>query len=263
MENKIKRIQEIELEMLKKIDEICKENQITYYALGGTLLGAVRHEGFIPWDDDVDLGFPRKDFEKFELVAQKHLPDHLILEKDPVNLNTLHLVNKNTLVQKGKKTTGLYIDIFPLDGYPNNFIEKKLYSFRILLRRMLAKLSVLEFLVDRDRGWKENFIIRVGKWVNVSKILNTNTQLNQLHRIVKKYDFENSILSGNILGRYREKEIVPTDFFGTPKKLIFETMELCVPEKYEEYLSAIYGDYMKLPPEEDRVLVEVKIIKVD
>lgn len=260
--NDLKKIQNIELEMLKRFHAICIENDLEYFAVGGTLLGAVRHQGFIPWDDDIDLAMPRQDFERFVQIAEKNLPSHMKLSYSELNLNTLQLTDTRTKVIKGKKETPLYIDIFPLDGFPKKKLEKFWHEKRILFQRMLCKLSVVNIMTDRDRGGLENIIVKFGKIIKTDRRLSTKKELEKLHSLVKKYSYESSILCGNVLGRYREKEIVEKSIFGKPTIKQFETIEIYCPSQTEAYLSAIYGDFMKLPPIEEQQPQNLTIISL-
>ena len=123
MVSDLRKVQNIELDMLQIFHSICDELDLQYYALGGTLLGAVRHGGFIPWDDDIDLGMPRKDYEKFLTIAPDYFQEEIKVVPNVTNLNILQLVNTKTKVQLGKVTSGVFVDIFPLDGYPNEGIR--------------------------------------------------------------------------------------------------------------------------------------------
>ncbi|MGT2771445.1 LicD family protein [Streptococcus marimammalium] len=247
MNNNIKLVQSIELEMLKEFHEISKKLNIRYYALGGTLLGAVRHSGFIPWDDDIDIGIPREDYEKFIQLAPKKLSKHIIIKPNPLNLNILQLVNTNTKIKIGDIETGVFIDIFPLDGYPETFVKRFLHSKKIILLRMLAKLSVINLLIERDRGMLENTIFKIAKITNINRILSSEKILSKLHETIKKYSFEKSSLVGNILGRYRNREIVLKNILGTPQLIKFECIDIYAPEKADCYLKQIYDDYMIIP----------------
>ncbi|MGQ7499405.1 LicD family protein [Streptococcus suis] len=258
----LKKIQNIELAMLKQFHSICIENDLEYFAVGGTLLGAVRHQGFIPWDDDIDLAMPRQDFERFVQIAEKNLPSHMKLSYSELNLNTLQLTDTRTKVIKGKKETPLYIDIFPLDGFPQRKLVKFLHEKQILFQRMLCKLSVVNTMTDRDRGVLENFIVKFGKIIKTDRILSTKKELEKLHSVVKRYSYESSILCGNVLGRYREKEIVEKSIFGKPTIKQFETIEIYCPSQTEAYLSAIYGDFMKLPPKEEQQPQNLTIVSL-
>ena len=120
----LKKIQEQELLLLKECIKLCEDNNIEYFALGGTLLGAVRHQGFIPWDDDIDLGIPRKYYDKLiELLSDN---EEVVLEKNIINLNVLQYKKKEN-IQIGSESYSVYIDLFPLDGVPNGKIARKIF----------------------------------------------------------------------------------------------------------------------------------------
>ncbi|KGF32985.1 hypothetical protein HMPREF2134_08965 [Peptoniphilus lacrimalis DNF00528] len=259
----IKIIQDKILSILKEFISICEENNLTYYALGGTLLGAVRHNGFIPWDDDIDIGMPREDYEKFKKLAPHVLPSNLMIVNNPLNLDITQLVDKNVIVKMANVESNAFIDIFPLDGYPEKeILAAKLHSFRVLFQRMLCKISVLDQLEDKDRGTIENLIVKMSKVLRIQKVLPKDTLVENLHKVIQKYDFKTSSYVGNVLGRYREREIVSREYFKEPISLTFEDTMINCPTKYKEYLSEIYGDYMKLPPAEDRVAHNIELISV-
>ena len=118
--SKVRQIQLGELSLLEKYIEICSKYNLRYYALGGTLLGAVRHKGFIPWDDDMDLGMPRKDYEKFLEICEKELPDHVILRIHDDNLGNTSIMDTSLQIEFGGVVCSPFIDVFPLDGYPSD-----------------------------------------------------------------------------------------------------------------------------------------------
>jgi len=131
----IKEFRHIQIDMLKQFISICNDNQLRYYLLGGSCLGAVRHAGFIPWDDDIDVGMPREDFERFSAIAKEQLPEHLFFQtntSDPEYINVFaKLRNSNTTyIETSAKNLninhGVYIDIFPLDGISNNHFYHKI-----------------------------------------------------------------------------------------------------------------------------------------
>ena len=144
--SKVRQIQLGELSLLEKYIEICSKYNLRYYALGGTLLGAIRHKGFIPWDDDMDLGMPRKDYEKFLEICEKELPDHVILRIHDDNLGNTSIMDTSLQIEFGGVVCSPFIDVFPLDGnqryhqmhhidlYNNlNFYLQTLAFFRFLL----------------------------------------------------------------------------------------------------------------------------------
>ena len=231
----LKKIQEQELLLLKECIKLCENNSIEYFALGGTLLGAVRHQGFIPWDDDIDLGIPRKYYDKLiELLSDN---EEVVLEKNIINLNVLQYKKKEN-IQIGSESYSVYIDLFPLDGAPNGKIARKVFLTKFLLYRVLYKFSIIDKLNIVDRGFVGNLVVGLMKKSKIYKILSSERLVEKLHKIA---------------ARYREKEIVSKKIFGNSKLLKFEDIEIRSPEDYDGYLKHIYGDYMKLPDKKNRI----------
>ncbi len=268
----IKIIQDRILSILKEFISICKDNNLTYYALGGTLLGAVRHKGFIPWDDDIDIGMPREDYEKFKKIASNALPENYkFLSEDTSNYKKAFSVIRDDSTKiimnysNEEQEESLWIDIFPLDGMPTNPLKKKYHSYRYLYTRMMVQLSQFNSLVNQkkeNRPWLEKVIIRIANVVNIEKVVSFSWAQKKYLQTIKKYSF-NEGFAGNYTGAYKLREIVPSDYFGQPVLLRFEDLKLSCPHKFREYLTAIYGaDYMQLPPEEKRVLHHYEIISL-
>ena len=253
IKNKVRLVQEKEIELLKIFSEICEQHNLTYYALGGTLLGAIRHGGFIPWDDDMDLGMPREDYDKFIEISGSVLPKHVLLKQHTDNLGNTSIRDTSTVITFGTTDCNPFLDIFPLDGFPEKGLSKWTHEKHILFYRMLSKLSVVQEISDRDRGVLENTLVKVARVIKIDKFLNTEKINKKLHKVIRKYDFYSSPRGGNVLGTYRDREIVPIEVFGKPKKMEFEGMQLSVHSEPEKYLENIYGDFMRLPKEEDRV----------
>ena len=268
----IKIIQDKILSILKEFISICKDNNLTYYALGGTLLGAVRHKGFIPWDDDIDIGMPREDYEKFKKIASNALPENYkFLSDDTSNYKKSFSVIRDDSTKiimnysNEEQEESLWIDIFPLDGMPTNPLKKKYHSYRYLYTRMMVQLSQFNSLVNQkkeNRPWLEKVIIRIANVVKIEKVVSFSWAQKKYLQTIKKYSF-NEGFAGNYTGAYKLREIVPSDYFGQPVLLQFEDLKLSCPHKFREYLTAIYGaDYMQLPPEEKRVLHHYEIISL-
>lgn len=268
----IKIIQDKILTILKEFISICKDNNLTYYALGGTLLGAVRHKGFIPWDDDIDIGMPREDYEKFKKIASNALPENYkFLSEDTSNYKKAFSVIRDDSTKiimnysNEEQEESLWIDIFPLDGMPTNPLKKKYHSYRYLYTRMMVQLSQFNSLVNQkkeNRPWLEKVIIRIANVVKIEKVVSFSWAQKKYLQTIKKYSFSEGF-AGNYTGAYKLREIVPSDYFGQPVLLQFEDLKLSCPHKFREYLTAIYGaDYMQLPPEEKRVLHHYEIISL-
>ena len=268
----IKIIQDKILSILKEFISICKDNNLTYYALGGTLLGAVRHKGFIPWDDDIDIGMPREDYEKFKKIASNALPENYkFLSEDTSNYKKAFSVIRDDSTKiimnysNEEQEESLWIDIFPLDGMPTNPLKKKYHSYRYLYTRMMVQLSQFNSLVNQkkeNRPWLEKVIIRIANVIKIEKVVSFSWAQKKYLQTIKKYSFNESF-AGNYTGAYKLREIVPSDYFGQPVLLQFEDLKLSCPHKFREYLTAIYGaDYMQLPPEDKRNQHHYKIISL-
>lgn len=267
-------IQQKELEMLRVVVSICEKYGLTYYALGGTLLGAVRHKGFIPWDDDIDIGMPRNDYEKFLKVAEEELSyPYTIVAEELTEGYTKAFAAIRDLSTKIIMTSSnihseesVWLDIFPIDGMPSGFIKKKLHTIHYLFSRMMVQLSQFDKIVNQnksDRPFLERIIIKSANKVRIEKILKYPTWAKFYHECITKYDLT-APFAGNYTGAYKLKEIVPSDYFSVPTTLKFEGVSIQVPNRYLDYLSAIYGEnFMQLPPMEMRVPHNYEIITLD
>ena len=238
------------LEMAKDFHRICIENNLRYYMLGGTMLGAIRHKGFIPWDDDMDFGMPRDDYNRFIRISKQILPEYYELRfYQNVENSPMHYVkfidNRTTLVEAGYKNyvEGLYIDVFPLDGAGYGSISDKVRAKRIRLKQML----IINHCTTLDKmGIKKLF----KKYAQMRNLTRLHRSIEKLMTVKK---IEDSSLVANYLGAWAEKEIMPKEVMGTPTIYKFEDAEFYGAEKANEYLTSLYGNYMQLPPKEKQV----------
>lgn len=258
----IELIHQVDLEIVKEVLSVCEKYRLKYYMLGGTMLGAIRHEGFIPWDDDIDLGMFRDDYEMFLKVAPKELPNNLkvvnyrtnpeyqyyitrILDSD-TKVEELRIGNKN-------KYTNASIDIFPIDGTPNNSLLRKIYFFRVLFHRALMSLCYKDSIDrKRPRGMGEKILLGILEKIPIEKMTTPNKQKEKIDILLRKNKVSKSQYIGNIMGAYRTREIVPKEFYGKGKMYKFEDIELMGMEQADNYLRYTFGDYMELPPENMR-----------
>ena len=237
--------------MLKDLHKICAENHITYYMIGGTALGAVRHKGFIPWDDDADIAMPRPDYERFSALAREKFPEYLELrwykntENSPFQFIKL-IDNRTTLKEEmyNNYVEGLYIDIFPLDGArPDGFFEN-------IRRRRIWFLHTL--VIEKSSTQKKTTTLkRIGK--KCIKTLNLKWLHNRLEKRLLGASYEDCPLTANFLGAWRDLEVMEKRIFGTPKLYPFEDAEFFGPEIIDKYLTELYGDYMTPPSPENQV----------
>lgn len=257
----LQKIQEIDIQILKDVVSVLKKYNLKYYMIGGTLLGAVRHQGFIPWDDDMDIAMPRGDYEIFLDQFGEELPNNLRLKNFKLDKQYKYYItrvsNMNYKVkelrnQTKAESTNISIDIFPIDGTPNNKILRMIYFFRIMFYRALISLVQKDNIdLERKRNFFEKTLIFFGTHINLKKILSANKLQYKIDKMLKAQS-ANSAYAGTIMGAYRTREIVPRDFFGAGKYFQFGNEYFCGPSKYDAYLKHMYGNYMKLPSKEQR-----------
>ena len=255
-------LHQVDLNIVKEVVAICEKHGFTYFMLGGTMLGAIRHKGFIPWDDDIDLGIPRKDYESFLKVAPEELSSHLKVvsyHTDPnYHYYITRILDTETKVEEERigndnRYTNASIDIFPIDGTPNNDIMRKIYFFRVLYHRALMSLCYKDSIDrKRPRGAAEKALLWVMERLPIEKMTTPYKQKEKIDKLLRKQRLDGAKYIGNIMGAYRTKEIVPAEFYGKGKMYQFEDIELNGMELADEYLKWTYGDYMKLPPEDNR-----------
>lgn len=246
-EKQLQELKETELDIFKFFIGTCEKLSLKYYLLGGTLLGAVRHKGFIPWDDDIDVGMPRKDYGIFVSEAQKYAPENYFIqtfETDPEYPANFAKIRKSdtTFIEsslgKCKINHGVYIDVFPLDYYPDENIR----SFEI--KKLLLGLRITDAFASKGMKAKTK-IVRM-----ISRIIYPSIK----KAVEKREKLFKSVISGrkiaNHCGAWGKKEIVPAEWYGEGAKLMFEGMEVSAPKEYDKWLTQVYGDYMQLPPPE-------------
>lgn len=253
----MKNLQKIELDILEDFISVCKKLDLQYFVIGGTLLGAIRHEGFIPWDDDIDIGMPRPDYERFLEYGQQYLKDSYFLQTYKTEYEYPYVFAKirdceTTFIEKAIKTLkinhGVYIDIFPLDGYPSNKILQAVLNIRKRLYEV--KIASVQF---SDKPKKRSFFGKIFFFISDILYKDVNKAVEKYDKLIKKFNYNKSNLIINYGGAWGEKEIVSKKYFcnGLIKK--FATIDVVVPQDYNSYLTNIYGNYMNLPPEEKRI----------
>ena len=242
-------LKQLQLNMLRQFVDVCRQLNLRYYLMGGTMLGAVRHGGFIPWDDDIDVGMPRQDYEVFLQKAQSLLPENLFVqtfETDPqYPANFAKIRNSDTTfvetsVKKRRMNHGVYMDIFPLDYYP----DEKEKSFEN--KKLLLTLRINRVYSDVH----PKFTTRLASLAACVACPSVQKALQKREKLFR------SVTSGsriaNHCGAWGKKEIVPADWYGEGTTLAFEGIPVTVPAQYDKWLTHVYGDYMQLPPEEKR-----------
>lgn len=258
MNSKLSQLQKRLLSMLRWFHNFCIDNGIRYYLLGGTMLGAARHHGFIPWDDDIDVGIPRADYEKFLSITKgKQFGDYLVEGIDTKENDFFYGYAKvydtqSVLVENTRYSIkrGIYIDVFPLDGVTNNRAEikhmfKPIFSrYQILLARTCA--------IRKNRKWYKNLAVYLARIIP-NFIVNDKKLMLSIDELCKAHDYDLYEYVGNLYGNWGIREIVPKEVMGTPTLYQFEDLMIYGVENYDAYLTSLYGEWRKFPPVEKQV----------
>jgi len=244
-------IKNIQLDILRNYASYCEKNGLTYYLAYGTLIGAVRHHGYIPWDDDIDVIMPRPDYERFirEYRDERYKVFCPEFNKDcPCTYGKLY--DSNTVLKElssRKYDIGLNIDIFILDGLPRDIVKAQKHikkcSFWINI------LDVKKIAFRKERSFLRNLKLLILK--SLVFLLPYRTIRNKIISLNKKYNFMSSSFCSDMC--YTGALHLPKEVFGIGKKMLFEDREYTAPENYGFWLKGVYGDYMQLPPVEKRI----------
>ncbi|KAF0425512.1 hypothetical protein GBO86_07175 [Pediococcus acidilactici] len=255
----IRDLQVLELDLANNFAIFCKKYNLRYFMIGGTLLGAVRHKGFIPWDDDMDFGMPRKDYEKMKKILLNNSYPGLNVQTYTVDSSYKYAFVKlvdnsiDVLIETGveKQVVPAWIDIFPLDYVPDKPVVKKMHLLSLLWTRALISLNNIDRIdfTKKNRPFRERILMKIGKKVHFSKFLNLNKLYNRLNSKLMKFKESEGDYWLNIMGSYKEKEMFRREIFGKGKLYKFENTSFMGPEFGDEYLTELYGDYMT-PPED-------------
>lgn len=263
----LRKVQLTQLEILREVDRVCRENGIKWFLCCGTLLGAVRHQGFIPWDDDLDIGMLRTDYEQFCLLAPEKLNPRFCVQswytEPEYPLPFAKVRMRNTLYVEEKsvpfRENGFYIDVFPFDYAPEHPEEQAAHAGKLndLFRLKLMKSGYKPWL-EKDRiNWKK----RLG-YIFYQLKAKSHSQ----ESLAKLYDeLAAAVPEGDLLCRQRglrKLECYPAQWFRHLGTCCFEGEQFPVPGEYDAVLRAQFGEYMILPPEDQRE-DRHQIIRVD
>ncbi|MDR3193891.1 MAG: LicD family protein [Tannerella sp.] len=246
----IEECQQTLLGLALEFDRICRKHGIPYYMLGGTMLGAVRHRGFIPWDDDMDFGVPRAWFDRLKAVLAEELPRHARVHE--LNSPAYHLSNflkiddgRTRLAYRGLEWIsglGVNIDIFPLDDGLRTAAGTRRFVRYILF--FLQWKDLLRIDPAIRKGAKKG----VAEWVRLLLPVSAGRLLRHVERSIRRFATPDSPFYVNYYGAWGLREMVAKRDFGQPKEYPFGEYRFYGVDDADAYLTRLYGDYMQLPP---------------
>lgn len=247
-------------DILVEVDRICRKNKINYTLSNGTLIGAIKYKGYIPWDDDIDVCFLRNDYEKFIECCKSELNDDYRIvnaENEMDNPNLYHKIKiKNTkyvekISQNCNINQEIFLDILPYDVSPQNYYLGFIHQLKIsFYRRMLSIKCKNNFFKNKNYLKRFiNYLIYL-----ISKMYKKEYLIRKLKKLMTKYNHTKSDYVINAFGPYSyKKERMKKEIFSQYIETIFETKKFFVIKDYDVYLRKMYGDYMNtLPPENER-----------
>lgn len=244
----LQHLQKVILSIIKYIDKLCRDNGIEYYLLGGSCIGAIRHKGFIPWDDDLDIIMDRINYDKFIKICREQLDDNYILQeglKDwPLAFSKIRL--KGTYLHEpedeyaGTDMHGIYVDVFCMENVSNN-------NILAWVQYIFAKYYLCYQLSCRKY---RNTTLKKKIMILLSAPLKLKIVRKFVVNYINKFNNRQTDRLGFFYSNTRLKNsIVKKDIYGRPLYVVFEDTQLPVPEKFHEYLTQMFGNYMQLPPE--------------
>ncbi len=256
--DELRELQLCELEALKFFDEFCRRHDLTYYLCGGCLIGAVRHKGFIPWDDDTDVLMPRPDYEKFLELYKKENPSErfVLVNDDDVHYsgNIFATLNDtdHTMVKEYQQNMntphGIPLDIFPIDGLADGRIQRLIQYVWVMIYSLFRAQ-----IVPKNQGGLIAFGSKVLLTIFRGRRLRYKIWKFAEKRMTRYHFDESENVAEFCAGFYFMKKVYPRRIYDGKVELEFEGEKFFAMKGYDEYLHIPFGDYMELPPEEERL----------
>lgn len=258
-------IQPLELDILVKLVDYLEKNNIAYCTSGGTTLGAIRHKGFIPWDDDIDIYIPRKDYDRLMEISDGVLIDGYISIKRPGDKNYIYqfckACNENTIIYEQnvsdeKYAIGIFVDIFPLDKHYDSKFKNKLLIAKTRWYRSLLETASNQINLSK-RGSAKYIIKQAVRTFQkpLTRYWTVEKTAKYIDAMGRKMESKNTHYLGDLVMKgNKNDDYYNADYFKTFIDGEFEGHKIKNPVGYHEYLTEMYGDYMKLPPKEQQIM---------
>lgn len=257
-EIKVEELKQIQINILDEVDAFCRSNNIDYYLSYGTLIGAVRHKGYIPWDDDIDILVQRKDYNKLISEFNKHRNGDVKIIDKSINSSYYHpfakAVDTSTIMMEELNDAceiGVYIDIFPLDELPND--DKKINQLFWKIKRCRDMITLKTVPIKKDRELYKNIVLFVSQLL--LKPISVRSLVAKIDILAQTYNGTKGCSKvGNLtILVYGKREIWEKTDYEYVIELEFEGKKYMAPSGYHAILSKTYGDYMQLPPLEKQI----------
>ena len=257
--NPLDQLHDVELSLLKRFVQICESHHITYYIIGGTLLGAVRHGGFIPWDDDIDVAVPREDYNRLIRIMHTVQDDTIGMqyyrEDASLYFYPIKIVSRQYRIKDVRAESGYshpWIDVLPIDGKPDSKTGAFIFRLRMDVCRLLLAFSYIDRLRSIKRPLYQRIIIKIAKLFRLGRLVNPSRVKDKIDRLLSSNRIADCKIIGTCMGAYYFHEFVPKEYFGKGSSLSFCGLRVNAPEMVDTYLRHMYGNYMQLPPEQQR-----------
>ena len=249
-----KKVWQTELEMVKLFIGICNAHNLKYFVSGGTLIGAIRHNGFIPWDDDIDIMMPRDDYEKFLKVGQAEIPQGFFLQHNGTekrypnghaqirNCNTACFSSVGYQDLKAGKNCGIFIDVFPYDDVPDDIKKRAKQARKVKFLKRICNAKIYKF--------SQNPVKKIIKSLSANLYFafhSLEKTIEKINTLSQKYNGQtNTVALISFMPGY-ERNVWKKSWFENTVLHKFEDIEVAIPEAYDEVLRTEFGDYMQIP----------------